>query len=705
MRITRLRGARTHNLNGVDLDLHPGTLVVVAGPSGAGKSSLAFETLHAEGQRRYVESFSAYARQFLERSARPAVESLDPVPVSIAVDRSAPIRTSRSTVGTMSEVNDYVKSLYAYAATLYCPGCGDEVARDDASAAATRVLAEAPQQRVVVTYPVEVEDVESYLGVRETLLAAGYRRLFVDGRVQDVDALTPSEVLAGGTGRVRVVADRVVADAESRGRLVEALEVALLRGGGRAEVVPVPRDGDAAAKKTTPGISFSRGLHCARCDRRFGAPTPGLFSFNSPIGACPTCRGFGRTQGVDWKKVLPDESLTLAGGAIRAYAGPSAEWERKDLQKFAKRAGVPMDVPLRDLTPAQRTWLIEGETPQRKGAWYGLAGWFRYKESRAYKMHVRVFLARYRSYDLCVACDGTRLRPEASWWRLGGVSLPELYARSIASTRQLLASEAARFAPDRAARTLHGETLRRLETLEEVGLSYLTLDRQARTLSFGEAQRVSMATALSASLNGALFVLDEPTVGLHPSDVQRLMPAVRRLASGDNIALMVEHDEAALLAADRVIELGPGAGDDGGNVVFDGTPEQLAGSATLTGRALRGEVLPARAPLPPASTFIELHGATGHNLRGDLLRLPMGRLTCVTGPSGSGKSSLVFGTLLPLLESARGATPEEEPLPHERLSLPRGIDHVIAVDQGRSGARRAATRPRTSACGTPSAKR
>lgn len=685
MRITRLRGARTHNLNGVDLDLHPGTLVVVAGPSGAGKSSLAFETLHAEGQRRYVESFSAYARQFLERSARPAVDSLDPVPVSIAVDRSAPIRTSRSTVGTMSEVNDYVKSLYAYAATLHCPGCGDEVARDDAAAAATRVLSEVPEQRVVVTYPVEVEDAESYLGVRETLLAAGYRRLFVDGRVQDVDALTPSEALAGGTGSVRVVADRMVTDKDSRGRLVEALEVALLRGGGRAEVLPVPRDEGPRDKAAPQGLSFSRGLHCARCDRRFSAPTPGLFSFNSPVGACPTCRGFGRTQGVDWKKVLPDESLSLAEGAVRAYAGPSAEWERKDLAKFAKRDGIPMNVPLRNFTPAQRAWLIEGDPVQKKGAWYGLAGWFRYKESRAYKMHVRVFLARYRAYDVCVTCDGTRLRPEASWWRLGGISLPELYARSIADTRRLLADEAARFAPDRAARTLHAETLRRLETLEEVGLAYLTLDRQARTLSFGEAQRVSMATALSASLNGALFVLDEPTVGLHPSDVQRLLPAVRRLASGDNIALMVEHDEAALLAADRVIELGPGAGDDGGHVVFDGAPAELAESRSLTGQALRGEVIPQRAALPAATSFIELHGATGHNLKGDLLRIPMGRLTCITGPSGSGKSSLVFGTLLPLLESARGATPEEEPLPHERLRLPRGIDHVVSVDQGSLG--------------------
>ncbi|MCA9536095.1 MAG: ATP-binding cassette domain-containing protein, partial [Myxococcales bacterium] len=550
------------------------------------------------------------------------------------------------------------------------------------AAAATEVLRAAPRERVVVTYPVEVEDAESYLGVRETLLAAGYRRLFVDGRARDLDELTPTEALSDGAGRVRVVADRVVADPEARGRLVEALEVALGRGGGRAEVLRAGGSGDGPQE---PPMAFSRGLHCARCDRDFSAPTPGLFSFNSPVGACPTCRGFGRTQGVDWKKVLPDESLSLAEGAVRAYAGPSAEWERRDLAKHAKRAGVPLDVPLRDFTPAQRAWLIEGEQPARKGSWYGLAGWFRYKESRAYKMHVRVFLARYRSYDLCVTCEGTRLRPEAGWWRLAGHTVAELYARSLAETRALLADEAPRFAPDRAARTLHTETLRRLETLEEVGLSYLTLDRQARTLSFGEAQRVSMATALSASLNGALFVLDEPTVGLHPSDVARLMPAVRRLASGDNIALMVEHDEAALQAADRVVELGPGAGDDGGHVVFDGAPQELHHAKTLTGSALRGELLPRREPLPPPELFITLEGATGHNLRGDTLRIPMGRLTCVTGPSGSGKSSLVFGTLLPLLEQARGASIEDEPLPATGLQLPQPIEHVIAVDQAALG--------------------
>ncbi|MCB9658954.1 MAG: excinuclease ABC subunit UvrA [Sandaracinaceae bacterium] len=679
MRITRLRGARTHNLEGVDLDLHPGTLVVVAGPSGAGKSSLAFETLHAEGQRRYVESFSAYARQFLERSARPDVDELDPVPVSIAVDRSAPIRTSRSTVGTMSEINDYVKSLYAYAATLRCPGCGSEVARDDANAAAAQVLREAPSERVVVTYPVEVDDAESYLGVRETLLSSGYRRLYVGGQSRDLDELAPSDALAEGSGAVHVVADRLVADASSRERLVEAFEAALARGGGRADVFRADARGAGAR------MAFSRGLHCAACDRAFGAPTPGLFSFNSPVGACPTCHGFGRTQGVDWKKVLPDDSLTLAQGAVRAYAGPSCEWERRDLAKHAKRAGVPMDVPLRELTDAQRTWLVEGDGTTRKGAWYGLAGWFRYKESRAYKMHVRVFLARYRSYDVCTACDGTRLRPEASWWRLGGRTVAELCALPVSEARALLSAHADAFAPDRAARTLHAETLARLSTLLEVGLSYLTLDRQARTLSFGEAQRVSMATALSASLNGALFVLDEPTVGLHPSDVARLMPAVRRLASGDNVAVVVEHDVAALRAADRVVELGPEAGAGGGRVVFDGTPLGLERASTLTGAAMRGEIIAARAPLAPAQEHIELYGATGHNLRGDLLRIPLGRLTCVSGPSGSGKSSLVFGTLAPLLERARGGTPDDEPLPAERLVLPRPVEHVIAVDQGALG--------------------
>ncbi len=659
MRTTTLRGARTHNLKGVDLDLEPGTFVVVAGPSGSGKSSLAFETLHAEGQRRYVESFSAYARQFLERSARPPVDSLDPIPVSIAVDRSAQIRTSRSTVGTMSEINDYVKSLYAYAATLRCPSCGDEVRRDDAVAAADSILSEATDEKVVVTYPVEVDDTDSYLGVRETLLAAGYRRLWLKGQARDLDDIAPSDALEGGRGAVSVVADRVVARESDRGRLVEALDVALERGGGRAEV---------QRKGSEVPLLFSRGLHCARCDVDFTAPSPGLFSFNSPVGACVTCRGFGRTVGVDWKKVIPDESLSLGEGAIKAYSGASAEWERRDLAKFAKKDGIPFDLPVGEFTSAQREWLIEGDQGSgkkaAKGRWYGLRGWFEYKETRAYKMHVRVFLARYRSYDTCAACDGARLRPEALHWRLAGLRVPDLYAQSISQARATLAAQAPLFASDRAALTLFHETLKRLATLEEVGLTYLTLDRAARTLSFGEAQRVSMAAALSASLNGALFVLDEPTVGLHPSDVERLIPAIRRLASGDNIALVVEHDEAALRAADRVLELGPGAGDAGGRVVFDGTPERLEDSPSATGRALRGEVLPQRERLPAADSEIVLRGARAHNLRGDALRVPVGRVTCVTGPSGSGKSSLVFSTLVPAARSWA----------HAKMSLPPAVN-------------------------------
>ncbi len=674
MRSTKLRGACTHNLQSIDLELEPGTFVAIVGPSGAGKSSLAFKTLYAEGQRRYVESFSAYARQFLERLARPPVDDLDPVPVGIAVDRQAPVRTSRSTVGTMTEIADYAKSLWAHAAELHCPGCERVVRRDAPTRVANTLLDQRPDEKIIVTYPVEISDPEEFLGVRESLLGEGYRRVRLEDGIADLDQVRPSDVLNGAGGILQVVADRTTTRKRDRERLVEALEAAMLRGAGQAKVWA--KDGEV--------IGFSRGLHCAYCDLSFRDPSPALFSFNNPIGACDTCRGFGRTIEVDMDRVIPDYSLSLDDGAIRAWHGKSATWERRELAKQAKKAGVPMDRPLKRWTKAQLEWLIDGDEVGYPKGWWGIRSWFRWMESRAYKMHVRVFLSRYRKYESCPDCKGARLKPYALAWKLDGLSLPDFYRRPTAEALGFLESQEAAFATDPGIALLWRETTSRLRALTNVGLGYLSLDRQSRTLSGGEAQRVALTSALGATFNGAMFVLDEPTVGLHPRDVNKLLEVVRALALDDNMAVVVEHDSDMILGADRVIELGPGAGELGGRVVFDGTPAQLKKAATATGRAL------ARSPKPKAERrkpkkWVGIKGASGHNLRGVDVRIPVGVVTCVTGVSGSGKSSLVLETLWPAAARRLGRRLEEAPLPHKTITGLGTFTDAISVDQAPLG--------------------
>jgi excinuclease ABC subunit A len=670
MRDTHLRGARTHNLRGLDLDLTPGTLVVVAGPSGSGKSSLAFGTLYAEGQRRYVESFSAYARQFLERLERPDVDSLEPVPVGIAVDRQAPVKSSRSTVATMTEVADYAKTLWARAATLHCPGCGRPVKPDAPEGAATELGAAAPDARVVVTYGVPVKDAEQFVGVREALVADGWRRVRVAGAIRELDEVRPSDVDA----RLDVVADRTTTRGSDRGRLVEALETAMRHGDGGADVWV---EGAGAFR-------FSRGLHCAHCDRRFRAATPGMFSYNSPLGACEACRGFGRTIGIDWERVLPDASLSLAAGAVRAWNGKSAAWERRQLKKHADKAGVPLDVPVAELSPEHREWLLEGDAVGWPRGWFGLRGWFGWMESRAYKMHVRVFLSRYRKYEECHTCLGSRLKPEASWWRVGGLTLPELYALPVAEALEVVQAQENACSADPSLALLLRECASRLGALCDVGLGYLSLDRQSRTLSGGEAQRVALTSALGSRLTGAMFVLDEPTVGLHPVDTLRLADMVRGLCTDDNVAVVVEHDTAMIRAADRVLELGPEAGEHGGRIVFDGTPAALLRANTATGKALRGSEAPERERRDP-SEWLSLRGARGHNLRAVDLELPLGVLTCVTGVSGSGKSSLVSETLFPAVARVLGQATDEAPLDHASMQGHRSLRGAVQVDQSPLG--------------------
>ena len=501
----RLRGARAHNLRGVDLDLMPGQLVAVTGPSGAGKSSLALDTLYAEGQRRFVESFSPYARQFLERLERPPMDELAPIAATVAVDRRAPVKSSRSTLATMADLEPYLAALFGCEAVPRCPDHDMDATHTTPREAAARLAGAFDGARALVTYAVRADDAEQFLELREKLAIDGYRRMVVAGAVREIDELRPSEAAAPGV-RLEVVVDRVSVDKKDAGRLQEAIEAAWLRGGGRAELRADEGDGGRHA-------TVARGLVCPGCARAFEPPRPGLFSYNSPFGACDACRGFGRVIAIDWDKVIPDPGKALGAGAIKPWSGPSTTWERGVLEKFCKKAKIPLQVPWNRLSDAQRAAVLDGEGSWKGGKYPGVRKWFEWLETRTYKMHVRVLLSRYRQYAICGTCEGSRLNRTALAYRVGGLHLGAWHALTVSDA--LARAQSLQPRDPQGKRVL--EQLRaRLGYLDAVGLGYLTLDRQARTLSGGEAQRAGLTTALGAALTGTLFVLDEPgTVGLH----------------------------------------------------------------------------------------------------------------------------------------------------------------------------------------------
>ncbi|MFO0618794.1 MAG: excinuclease ABC subunit UvrA [Polyangiaceae bacterium] len=688
-----LRGARAHNLKGVDLELRPGELVGLAGVSGAGKSSLALDTLYAEGQRRFVESFSPYARQFLERLDRPAMDELDPVAAGVAVDRRAPVKSSRSTVATMADIEPYLSALFAREALPLCPTCGVLAERSDPEIVARRLTKERAGERAVVTYSIRVDGTELFLDARERLLRAGYRRVLVDGKARDLDDVAPSELALGagdggtGKGRLDVVIDRLACVPADAPRLAAALEEAWQR----ADAVRAEHDAPSAEVHFTPKsgpsetIAVARGLVCPKCATAFEPPTSRLFSYQSPIGACGTCRGFGRTIGIDWDKVVPDPSKSLLGGAIRAWSGKSSQMERGLLKKFCARKGIPMDAPWGELTPAQRAMVIEGEGSWSGGKYPGVKAWFEYLETRTYKMHVRVLLSRYRAYDPCKACGGKRLSPRSLTYRVAGLDLGAWHALEIREARALLGRLSVGAGQGKLALA---ELEARLGHLERVGLGYLSLDRQARSLSGGEAQRVSLTAALGTHLTGALFVLDEPTVGLHPSDLPPLIEAMQELARRGNVVVVIEHDPLVLRACDRIVELGPGAGTTGGAVTFDGPPARAAADTALaTARALSGLGVAsvARAPRGATGGAVRVIGARGHNLKSIDVEIPLGVVVAITGPSGSGKSSLADGTLFRTLARMRGHRDVEAPLPCVRLEGAELVKDVLLVDQAPLG--------------------
>ncbi len=714
----RIRGARQHNLKNIDLDIRTGEMTVVTGPSGSGKSSLVFDTLFAEGQRRYVETFSAYARQFLDRMDKPAVDKVEGVPPAIAIDQTNPVRSSRSTVGTMTELNDHLKLLYARAAQLFDKKTAQAVRHDTPESIYAELMARTAgsDARVVMTFPVELPGNTSAEEVTQWLSASGFTRVHAER-----DVATP----AGPHKLLDVVADRFRVQTAEKARVIEAIELALKRG-GRLNVYVQPAQEGAVEEMWR----FSTGLHCPESDLRYGEPTPSLFSFNSAMGACDTCRGFGRVIGVDYGLVIPNDKLTLRSGAIKTLQTPAWAENQDDLMRHAEAAGIPRDTPWYKLTPAQQHWVIHG-TPaykdgQWKKQWYGVKRFFAYLETKAYKMHIRVLLSKYRSYTPCETCGGARLKLEALLWRLGskeaadaalppakrfmpvgvdwtraqlealpGLSLHDLMQLPIDRLREFfngLAPAALQdgSAPDaefKALKSLFEEIHTRLKYLCDVGIGYLTLDRQSRTLSGGEVQRINLTTALGTSLVNTLFVLDEPSIGLHPRDMNRITQAMHRLRDAGNTLVVVEHDPAVMLAADRMIDMGPGPGEKGGQIVFDGTPEDLKHADTLTGAYLgsRKQVgMGFKRPVTDNTPRLILEGARDHNLKNLTVEFPLQRLVCVTGVSGSGKSTLMQDILAPALLRQFGKATETPGL-HDRLMGADYLTDVVFVDQSPIG--------------------
>src|SRR5882757_1734001 len=559
----RIRGARQNNLKNLDLDLPLNELIVVTGVSGSGKSSLVFDTLYAEGQRRYFETFSPYARQFLDRMDKPLVERIEGIPPAIAIDQNNPVRTSRSTVGTMTELNDHLKLLFARAGVLHCQGCGRPVRRDTPASIQEHLSALARAHgdpKLLLTFPVPIPKNFSETEIKGLLSGQGYTRIH-EKRGQTL----------------QVIQDRFRWSAVEAARAGDAIEAALKVGQGRIDIYPVS---DAAAGKPAAPWRFSTALHCPDCDINYKEPSPSTFSFNSPLGACDTCRGFGRSIGVDYGLVIPDSSLSLRQGAIKPWQTESYKECQTDLLRFARKREVPLDTAWAGMTDAQRTWVIDGEGEWTKNVWYGVRRFFAWLETKAYKMHIRVLLSRYRSYTECGACRGARLKPEALLWRIGnpGMNIRELMLLPIDDSRKFFAALELPALLDEATDLLLKEIRTRLKYLGDVGLGYLNLDRQSRTLSGGEVQRINLTTALGTSLVNTLFVLDEPSIGLHPRDMHRVIGVMRRLRDAGNSLVVVEHDPQVMLAADRVLDLGPGPGEHGGEIVFYGPLRELPGA-------------------------------------------------------------------------------------------------------------------------------
>jgi len=684
-----VRGARTHNLKNIDVNFPLNKLTVVTGVSGSGKSSLAFDTLYAEGQRRYVESLSAYARQFLERMDKPDVDTISGLAPAIAIRQKNATKNPRSTVATQTEIYDYLRLLFARAGTTICHKCDREVKKDSPESAADEILATLPNgERFYLLFPIQDEVSRSIVKTAKkavarkkgdglstqafliSILQQGFSRLYRDGEI--IELQKPEDYPHDDFDNTFVLIDRLKADADIRQRLVDSLETCFRE--GHAAVVPT------AGGSTT--LKFSDQYVCKYDGTRYEEPEPHLFSFNSPAGACPTCQGFGNTIGIDYGLVIPNPLKSIKEGAIEPFTKPAHVWAQKELVKYCQHANIDMTVPYDDLPDYQQNCIVHGDE-----GWRGVKGFFAWLETKKYKLHVRVFLAKYRGYTRCGDCNGQRLRQEARDIKIGGRSLPDVLEMAIdkaASFFDDLKLDAERSV---IADKLLLEVRRRLKFLVEVGLDYLTLDRLAATLSGGEAQRIQLATNLGSLLVGTLYVLDEPSIGLHPRDNSRLIKILEGLRDIGNTVVVVEHDEDTMRAADNIIDIGVNAGEFGGELVFEGKFDALLKSETsLTAKYLRGD---AAIKVPQnrrkaTKRKIEIIGAREHNLRDVSATIPLDMLVCVTGVSGSGKSTLVHDILYAGLKKKRGEWNSHVGFCKE-ITGSEHIDDIILVDQSPIG--------------------
>jgi excinuclease ABC subunit A len=669
-----VRGARTHNLKNISFKLPLNQMTVVTGVSGSGKSSLAFDTIYAEGQRRYVESLSAYARQFLERMDKPDVDEIIGIAPAIAIRQKNQTRNPRSTVATQTEIYDYLRLLFARVGTVFCHLCGREVKKDSPESAANEILeALTESARFYVLFPVKNQETTDNLQIQAVLielLTEGFSRLYRNG--ETIELRTPDDYKFEDLENTFVLVDRLAMRGDIRQRLVDSLEIAFQNGDGNALI------------ETTDGqkLKFSTKFICEYDGTPYLEPEPRLFVFNSPFGACPVCQGFGNTTGLDLDLVVPNPMLSIKEGAIDPFTKPQAEWALDELKKYCRNEGISMDTPFMDLSETERKAVIDG-----KGKWRGVKGFFKFLETKKYKLHIRVFLARYRGYTACPECGGSRLRQEARDVKIAGKNLPETVALSIRDAAEFF--DSLELTPEQSAiadRLLY-EIKSRLRFMLDVGLDYLTLDRLASTLSGGEAQRIQLATNLGSSLVGALYVLDEPSIGLHPRDNTRLIRILHNLRDIGNTILVVEHDEQIMTAANHLLDIGVHAGELGGNVVFEGDfAALLQNRNSLTAKYLRGE---AEIKLPkkrrePNDRKLMIRGAREHNLKDVDVEIPLEMMVCVTGVSGSGKSTLIHDIVYAGLKKQRGEWQGNIGL-FKELTGGEHIDDIILTDQSPIG--------------------